>query len=267
MFFAVLFFQVLLKYFENKDDILGGASAFISIIGYVSARFIWMPFSIQAGMMSEFFIWIGYVIKKKNYLSFIKSYHYIVAFIFLMVGIRYGYCNVGFVVAYINDWIISIIIGLSGCLLIYWCSINYRGKILGYTGRKSLNVLCIHLYFLETMWIHTNELLDNLNLYGGYRACVLIIIGVVFSIAGVAFIDRGTSLLKSRPLKCKDISELCVMDRDVTSDVLKGIVIILLLIGDFSVNENFRKYIYSFHLIALILMAGYFHKKFCIRGG
>lgn len=262
MFFAVIIFQIILNHFEDKDDISGAVSAFISIVGYVSARFIWLPFSIQAGMMSVFFIWIGYVIKKKQILSSLKTHNYLVALTVLLIGIRYGYCNVGFVVAYINDWIISTIVGLSGCLLIYWCSIKYKGRFLEYAGKNSLLILCTHLYFLETMWTQTNKLLDDLGLCGGaYRAFSLIVVGVIFAALGAFFIDRVIVLLKYKFIRCENTGLQNVTDRDSTGDVLKGIVIILMLVAEFPVNENFRNLIYSCDLITVIFILGYFYEK------
>lgn len=257
IFFATFFFQLILNYYENRDDISGILSALIAAFGYISARFMWLPFSVQSGMMATFFIWIGYEIKKKKIISQLKWYHYIIAQLILLLGINTGYCNIGFVVAYINDWIISTLVGISGCILIYLISIKYKGKILEYVGRKSLLVLCVHLYTLETMGVHFNHLLDEYSLQGNTRAWVLIIIEILFAVGLTMIIDLSIGFLKQ--ININFFNQKYNTSRDTTIDVLRGILIIMMLIGHFSINNNLRIIIYSCHMIAFIFFSGYFY--------
>lgn len=257
IFFATFFFQLILNCYENRDDISGILSALIAAFGYISARFIWLPFSVQSGMMATFFIWIGYEIKKKKIISQLKWYHYIIAQLILLLGINTGYCNIGFVVAYINDWIISTLVGISGCILIYLISIKYKGKILEYVGRKSLLVLCVHLYTLETMGVHFNHLLDEYSLQGNTRAWVLIIIEILFAVGMTMIIDLSIGFLKQ--INIDSFNQKYNTSRDTTIDVLRGILIIMMLIGHFSINNNLRIIIYSCHMIAFVFFSGYFY--------
>ena len=121
IFFATLIFQLLLKYIAD-DGYLGMISGLIAFTGYLLARFIWLPFSLLAGMMACFFLWIGYEIKRKKILDRIRWYHYIAAQIVLFLGAFNDYCNVAFVTADISDIFISILVGLSGCLMVYLIS-------------------------------------------------------------------------------------------------------------------------------------------------
>lgn len=257
IFFATFFFQLILNNYENRDDISGILSALIAAFGYISARFIWLPFSVQSGMMATFFIWIGYEIKKKKIISQLKWYHYIIAQLILLLGINTGYCNIGFVVAYINDWIISTLVGISGCILIYLISIKYKGRILEYVGRKSLLVLCVHLYTLETMGIHFNHLLDEYSLQGNTRAWVLIIIEILFAVGLTMIIDLSIGFLKQ--ISINFFNQKYNTSRDTTIDVLRGILIIMMLIGHFSINNNLQIIIYSCHMIAFVFFSGYFY--------
>lgn len=257
IFFATFFFQLILNNYENRDDISGILSALIAAFGYISARFIWLPFSVQSGMMATFFIWIGYEIKKKKIISQLKWYHYIIAQLILLLGINTGYCNIGFVVAYINDWIISTLVGISGCILIYLISIKYKGRILEYVGRKSLLVLCVHLYTLETMGIHFNHLLDEYSLQGNTRAWVLIIIEILFAVGLTMIIDLSIGFLKQ--ININFFNQKYNTSRDTTIDVLRGILIIMMLIGHFSINNNLQIIIYSCHMIAFVFFSGYFY--------
>ena len=51
MFFAILIFQYLLNKISDSK-ILGISCALVALSGYISARFIWFPFSIQSGMLA-----------------------------------------------------------------------------------------------------------------------------------------------------------------------------------------------------------------------
>lgn len=194
--FAVVLFQIVLKYSDDREDIAGILSAGIAALGVITAKFIWLPFCIQAGMLATFFLWIGYVAKKQQLLSKLRWYHYIVAQIILLIGICKGYCNVAFVNADINDWIISIVVGLSGCLLVYLCAVMDKGKILEYIGKNSLIVLCTHLYALETMSTYIIQILDKLSLEGNLRVWVCVAIEILFAVVTAFIIERVRSYVK-----------------------------------------------------------------------
>ena len=49
--------------------------------------------------------------------------------------------------------------------------------------------------------------------------------------------------------------------RDVTFDILKGIGILLMVLGHYFTSESIiRVYIYSFHMPLFMLISGYFYK-------
>lgn len=73
--FAIIIFEILLNCIIDNRSV-GIISGIIALLGYLSARFIWFPFSIQSGMMACFFLWIGYVIKQQKLLDNIRWYHY-----------------------------------------------------------------------------------------------------------------------------------------------------------------------------------------------
>ena len=262
MFFAVVFFQIVLKYSEDRDDIAGILSAGIAVLGVITARFIWFPFSVQAGMMATFFFWIGYIVKKQQLLSKLRWYHYIIAQIILLIGIYKGYCNVAFANADINDWMISIAVGLSGCLLVYLCAVLYRGKILEYIGKNSLIVLCTHLYALETMATYVVQILDKLSLEGNRRVWVCIAIEVLFAVVTAFIIEKASSYVKKNSSKFTFMHHhKAGSKRDATIDVVKGILIIAMLTGHFAIDARLRTIIYSCHMIAFVFLSGYFYKS------
>lgn len=261
MFFAGVFFQILLRYFDDRDDVLGILCGGIAAIGVITAKFIWLPFSIQSGMLALFFLWIGYETKKKYLLLKIKIYHYFIAQIILLFGIYKGYCNISFVMADINDWMLSSVVGIAGCLLVYWCSIRYKGKLLECIGKNSLIILCTHLYALETMGVYFNNVLDKLGLQGNTRVWMYIILEFLFAFLTALIIykvkhwEKRKNIGQIKPFRYKFDAE-----RDITIDVLKGILIVIVLIGCFPINNRLKSIVYSCYLVAFIFLSGYLYK-------
>ncbi len=262
MFFSTILFQILLKYTADDDRYLGVYTSIIAFIGYLSARFIWLPFSIQSGMMACFFIWVGHHIKKRKLLNDLKWYHYMIAQLILLFGIYSGYCNIAFVVADIVDIIISIPIGLSGCLLIYLISkTDLMGNVLGYIGRNSLVVLCTHLYALETMGVYFNWILDKIGLSGNNRVWMLILLEIAFAVCAAFCVQMIKGWIDQIRKSFREKGSNIHNGRDVAIDIAKGIFITLMLIGHFEIDSAFRSIIYSCHMVAFVFFSGYFYKK------
>ena len=262
LFFSILIFQCLLQKTED-DRILGICTAAISLLGHISGRFLWFPFSVQSGMFASFFLWIGYEIKKKDLLLKIRWYHYVTAQICLLCGIHFGYCNVRFVYADISDLLLSIPVGLSGCMLIYLISVlDKKGCVLSYFGKISIIVLCVHLFALETMGEHINLFLDRLTLSGNIRGWTYIFVEVLFACLIAAVIDKAKKLLSPMNYKlCEDREMRRTEHRDTTIDTLKGIFICAMLVGHFPINSLLRSIIYSCHMIGFIVCSGYFYNR------
>lgn len=265
MFFAVIMFQGLLQVIDDRRK-LGLATVAIALMGVISARFIWLPFSIQSGMMATFYIWIGYAVRENGILGRLKWYHYIIAQVIFLVGIFDNYSNVGFVVANANDLLLSTVVGLCGCMLVYLIATHMEWSILlSYVGKNSLLVLCAHLFSLEVLGVYVEKGLDMLELNGNLRVWTLIVLEVIIAVAGAFIIDllrTKTISIHARLLQCKDRKEITAgRKRDVSLDVARGIFIISMLIGYFSIDSMLRNIIYSCHMIAFVFFSGYFYKK------
>lgn len=265
MFFAVIFFQGLLQFVNDRLK-RGIVTLFLALIGFISAKFIWLPFSIQSGMMAVFFIWIGYEIKESHILDKIKWYHYLIALFIFVAGIHGNYSNVGFVVADTNDIIISTVVGLCGCMIIYLIATHMeRSVLIAHIGRYSLTVLCVHLFTLETLGDYVNKCVDLFGLNGNNRTWLLIFIEITVAVGGAFIIESVKSKLQSIYnvlLKFEDRRHnLSEVKRDIAIDVARGIFIISMLIGHFDIDGRLRNIIYSCHMIAFIFFSGYFYKK------
>lgn len=263
--FAIIIFEILLNCIIDNRSV-GIISGIIALLGYLSAQFIWFPFSIQSGMMACFFLWIGYVIKQQKLLDNIRWYHYIIAQLVLLFGIFNNYCNIDFATADISDIFISIPVGLSGCLLIYFISkMDLKGRVFESIGKLSLTVLCTHLFALETMGSYFYGILNKIGLEGNSKIWALILLEVFFAVISAFAIEiikkkicSVKEKLRQKPWKRNlDIYN----ERDTEVNVAMGIFVILMLIGYFKISSMLKNIIYSCHIIAFIVFLGYYYKK------
>ena len=262
LFFATLIFQYLLSKTED-DKMLGLLTGIIAISGFISAKFLWLPFSIQSAMLASFFLWIGYEIKKHCLLEQIKWWHYLIAQGLLLFGIYHGYCNISFVDASLNDLFLSIPVGLSGCLLIYLISrADEKGGVLSYIGRISLTVLCTHLFALNTLSQHFNLLLEKTALTGNALvwAYTALHIGIAILIAIIIEVMKK-KLSVPYQTAVTDYAERQDTSRDLTIDIAKGIFILSAIVGQFPIDLMLRNIIFSCQMVAFIVFSGYLYRK------
>ncbi len=264
LFFALVIFQLIVATIRN-NKVMGLVCAAVSICGYITARFVWLPFSIQSGLFAVFFLWIGYSVSKTGILLRIKWYVYIIAFLFLAGGIHFGYCLINFVIADMTDLFLSPVIGLCGCLLVYLIAKHTtKVKFLNWIGKNSLSVLCVHLFALETMGVYFDKVLNLLNLDGQLRGWVKIILELVFAILGAyLMLMLKNKLLCPFENKIKDkiSGKNNKRTRDITVDITRGILIISMLVGHFAIGRSLRSIIYSCHMVAFVFLSGYFYKR------
>ncbi|MBR2695972.1 MAG: acyltransferase family protein [Parasporobacterium sp.] len=260
LFFALVLFRFLAGKISN-NKLLGIASALISLFGYISARFIWLPFSIQSGMLAVFFLWAGYTVKKNQLLDKVKWYHYLIALALLLIGIWLRFCSIGFVTADMVDLLFSPIVGFSGSLLVYFLAkLLEKSRFLQWLGISSLTVLGVHLFSLET--IHFHIALEYLGLHGQIVVWIRIVLELIFAIAGAWFIEFLRKKLY-QPLKSKaeNRSRKAEKKRDPVIDIERGLLILAMLVGHFDIDSTLWWIIYSCHMVAFVFLSGYFYKK------
>lgn len=160
MFWADVVFHFVLN---SKNPYVWGT--ILSMIGYFTAKVVWLPMSIQAGLSAIFFIQIGYFIKQKNMLQIYENNRQVFCLSVIFWGIAVMYSGKLYMVG--NNYgggFLDIIGAVSATFLILKCSkiLEKRcGKIaelLSLYGKNSLIVLCFHLVELNTFpWSTINE--------------------------------------------------------------------------------------------------------------
>ncbi len=263
MFFAVLIFQLLLQYARTDID-LAMWSGGIALLGYISAKFIWLPFSIQSGMFAVFFLWIGYAVRRKKWLEKLQARHYIAAQLIFLAGIFRGYSDISFVTADMVDPLLSVVSGLSGCVVLYGILRLFSGirkeELFSWIGKNSLTVLCVHLYDLETIGDICYKASLRLVSAQPLQEAVCAFLHILIAVGGAWLIEMGKNAYHAL-IKTNGRLKPAETGRDETIDILRGILLILMMVAHFSVNESFRRVIYSFHMPAFILLSGYLYHK------
>ena len=262
MFFATFFCQGMLHITQNMWQ-FGLAAAGLAAVGMVSRNFIWLPFSIQSAMLASFFLWVGYLIRQKQLLEKLRWYHYAAAQAILLWGIYNGYCGTDFVTGFLNDILISPIVGISGCLLIYGLSRAIPKGLLAYMGRTSLTIMCVHLFSIETLRGYVDGCLNQMQLSGNPREWMRILIEIFIAVAGAALIEKFKAWSSSK----EDIHKAINSEKDqrtvvYSPELISGSLFMLLyLAGIMQEGNHLLPIIRACIPAAFVFFAGYQRKR------
>ena len=263
LFFATMFFQIILNLWEGTDTAGGIAAAVLAGGGYLSARFIWFPFSIQAGMLGTFFLWLGYEIRKSGILTRLRPRHYAVALLILLAGIYFGYCNLSFVTADMVDVVLSPVVGLAGCLLIYGVSILDRGVVLSYLGKLSLTLMCTHLYIMSCIAPYLYALSRQPGLSTLQADMFYILLHLLFAVAVAVGIDRIRPHLRrareALAARIKHNARRSRDGRDASVDAARGMFLSAMILAGFPTDGRLRMFLSSCYAVAFVFLSGTFY--------
>lgn len=123
------------------------------VIGYASARFVWLPLSLQSGMCAVLFLYVGHVIRKRGVLAWMIGHPWVWALLgavwlidiwkfsgFSLAMNQYGATPVlSFVGSFAGTFCV---IGLS---MLVSNGVPAMGRGFAFCGRSSLALLCVHL--------------------------------------------------------------------------------------------------------------------------
>ena len=159
----------------------------IAYVGYKTSSYIWLPFSIQAGMVALLFVYIG-VLAKENEV-FNKKFPFIMYLFLISIAI---FCIIKGGKLYMvsntfeNGWM-DLIGGISSTFLCIKFSmlIDKYSKIIKnfliFIGKNSLICMCIHLFSLDCLtWKNLNKILKGYGLNrNGIRNTIINILFVI----------------------------------------------------------------------------------------
>ncbi len=254
LFFALIFTLVLIN--RISSAVWRFIIAFgLFVAACISSEIIWLPFSIQSAMMAVFFILIGYELRQKP--RFLENFDWkrcLFALAVFVLCLLLGKTKIYYVRAYVDDIFLSLISALSMSMVVLYCVRHFLEKVkpLAWIGRNSLLFLCCHLFALTTMEYWFSDWLAHFSVdYNGFPR---FLINLAFALGGVAAINL------MRKLYSVSAEGMISADgRNIPIDIARGILIVLMLAGHFGdLDPTFRTIIYSFHMMAFVLLSGYF---------
>ena len=199
LFIALLVFATIVSWKEN-DYIIAIVCFFLGGVAHYSAEVFWLPLSIQAALYSLPYICIGYIVRKHNALCGVQRIHYIGACFVLIWGIKHGYCFVNFAKATSAYFPISMVIGLSGALIVFGVSNIIRLGVISRIGRLSLYVLCFHLFCLNTLGKYISKFVWRFSSDIHVNTIMFMIFHIVFATVG-AMVYNFSKVCLSRNLR------------------------------------------------------------------
>ncbi|MCM1466582.1 MAG: acyltransferase family protein [Alistipes sp.] len=252
LFFSLIFVQVIINYIENKkiQCIIVAVCAFA---GMVSARFIWLPFSIQSALMAAPYILLGYEIRQRNWINRLNLKVFLGCLIIFLLGIKGHISLISFVNADAPDFFLSFIVGVASSLCVIYISIKVKTcRPLELIGKYSLYFMCIHLLEAEQMGSWKWNILEYFGINNKIVNFVVPLLLISFIVFLIITLKKAAAGFKTKGNK-----EETGMNENTISDIAMGGLVILLILGNYEIAPNFRNIVYSFHMMAFVFYLGY----------
>ena len=202
LFFALVIVHYLLDKKYYKGMIIG-----IAFVGWYSFELtkVWLPLSIQAGMLASLYVLIGYEARKEG---------------FTIQNMRLGLLSILFIIAifsiqqfngfwlvhnYLGNGFVDLFGSLAASVIViavsmYICQHSPIGKrILEFFGKNSLTILCAHLIELTVLSIKpvSNSFSALLSLNDNHSMLLLILCKILFVALAVLLVNLVKRLIYS----------------------------------------------------------------------
>lgn len=200
LFFSLYFVNVTRK---SKYQCLW--IVIIAYIGYKTSQYIWLPLSIQAGMVASIFVYLG-LLARKNDIFNKKISKLLIWAIVLIVIFCTVYCGKLYMVKnYYKNGFLDIIGALSASFLCIKLSqvlekrTNIIKKVLAVIGENSLIVLCLHLFALTCLRLKTvHNIMNNMGIeILSVRKVIIHILWVAISLTIIKLIIKIINKIKN----------------------------------------------------------------------
>lgn len=248
MFFATVTAQLMLKIRDRRYRYI--TSLCLALLAHISSKYLWLPFSIQSGVFCAPLLLLGYDLRRSDILEKIRLPHFLVSLAVFVAGAVAGQTKIYLVTTTVPDLIVSAVCSLAACLCVYYIAKKLeRSRVLAWIGRNSIYFLCIHTFDINTMGRYFRSFTALLGLR--YTPGIKFTLRLIFSSAVTA------SILWIRKRLPKRQSAPAPQRRDPALDIAKAVLIALMLLGHFPLDESLRTVIYSFHMAAFVFYSGY----------
>lgn len=183
MFIAVQLFNGLLvmtKRFKYAKAIQVGTILVLALSGGMLAQLAYFPWAINAALLSQAFLYAGYLIKQTNLIGRVENAWYLVFAFAWLVSAFQGYFSLTVPIS--PNLVISVLGGIGASLVIIrgciWLD-QFQGNaglnLLARYGKLSLIILCFHLIDLDVIGIAGWTFNQMLPVVGSWLATVITI--------------------------------------------------------------------------------------------
>ena len=204
-FLWALFFALIIVNLFVEKKLYHVIIAVIAFIGWASfyKTQVWLPLSIQAGMLAAVYVLIGYECRKRRFDPInIKGYYLILPALITAIGMQ-QFKGLWLVHNYYGNGIWDFIVTIAASLVVIAVSVGIsRGhlilrNIFRFIGRHSLIILCFHTIEMNIIPIGDwNLKLANLLSFNGlFAVLLLIVLKIVFCVLGAAAVAGAKKLL------------------------------------------------------------------------
>ncbi len=202
---ALIWALLIVKYFAGKER---GYIYILSIayISYVTSRYLWLPFSIQAGGTAAVFVYVGYLARRKQ--EKMKKEEFMVNYFLLGFGIFLTWFEYKFgetvVVAANGYW--DVLFNMTSAVTITYVVLyiaNFldkktRGikKMLIFLGGNSLIILCVHLIEINMIpWYMVYNYLGTFSIAKSIQYVIVFSMKVFFAAICVWIVSKMKYLM------------------------------------------------------------------------
>lgn len=165
LFLSECFFNSILKLKKYMPLYLPVALS--AYIGISTSKYIWLPLSVQAALVSVVFLYVGYISKEHDILKYTPSKS-----IIIIMGLTWVICikfsSISMVSNYYKTGLLDMIGGICGTYYFVYISkfiskyTKYIKSALTFIGKETLVILCFHLIELNLFpWHKLIKLLSN----------------------------------------------------------------------------------------------------------
>uniref|UniRef100_UPI0036F361D4 acyltransferase family protein n=1 Tax=Enterocloster asparagiformis TaxID=333367 RepID=UPI0036F361D4 len=282
LFFSYVILNLCLR--SNKPEVI---LLFFAWAGWYTAKVVWLPFSVQAGMTSAVFMHIGYKLKQNGKLEELLNQPLKMTGAFL-IWFFYLWCGGGrvWMVGNHYEWgIFEIFYTFCASICVLRISLfisdntSWLKRFLGFLGRNTLYILCFHLIELNTFpWGTVFGRLQKNGLGQISVIYIIIILKLIWAVTGTLMILVLKKWARQRKVLVKNnFTENNLnterrggcYNRIEWIDVIRGISILLMVYAHLAINNKLRTIIFSFHMPIFFVLSGYLfsEKKFSMFFG
>lgn len=205
-FLLALFISVIILKFVSTHRYVLFEITIVALLGYYSSKLLWLPFSIQAGMVAVIYVYVGYYLKShkvpRTKLWIEIALSAIIWAIYLVKGGGHLYL----VGNYFQYGLFDILVSFCACYVIVSISkflnkVPILNKAFIFIGGNSLIILCFHLIEQNTFrWDIIGAFIEKSGLSTFY---VILLLKILWAISGVYLVRLANCLIKRLILRFK----------------------------------------------------------------